>query len=116
MTQGSLPSIRADFEAGLTRTRIQARHGCTRGQLASWARRFKWGRPPTLILVKMLTGQQRTAYLRLRKRLPRHEALAHARTAPPEPGPAGRRPRSELNAAPCSEGAGLEGAWERPRG
>jgi hypothetical protein len=100
MMQESLPSIRADFEAGLGRTRIEARHGCTRGQLASWARRFKWNRPPTLFLVKMLTGQQRTAYRRLRKRLPRHEALAHACTASPEPGPAGRRPRGKSHAPP----------------
>lgn len=95
MTQHALSSIRADFEAGLARTRIQARYGCTRGQLASWARRFKWDRPPALVLVKMLTGQQRTAYLRLRKRLVRHEALAQA---------ALRRPRrDESNAATAKD-------------
>jgi uncharacterized protein YjcR len=91
MTHHPLSSIRADFEAGLARTRILARYGCTRGQLASWARRFKWGRPPALVLVKMLTGQQRTAYLRLRKRLARHEALAQAALHRPR--------REESNAA-----------------
>ncbi|MDI1262903.1 MAG: hypothetical protein PS018_06565 [bacterium] len=100
MTPGSLASVRTDFEAGLGRAEIRHRHGCTRGQLASWARRFGWRRPPPVVLVKMLTGQQRTAYRRLRRRLPRTEALAHARTAPPQPGRSGRRRRNEPEAPP----------------
>lgn len=95
MTRPPLPAIRTDFEAGLGRAEIRRRHGCTPGQLASWARRLGWHRPPPVVLVKMLTGQQRTAYRRLRRWLPRAEALARvyaeARTAPPGPGRAGRR-------------------------
>lgn len=72
-----LLAVRADYEAGLPRAALLGRHGCTRGQLAAWARRFAWQRPPPRRLVKMLQGRQRAAYRRYRlSGMPRPEALA----------------------------------------
>lgn len=82
-----LLAIRSDFERGLPRAAIVRRHGCTPGQLAGWARRLAWRRPPPALLVKMLPADRHAAYRRLcQAGLPRAEALRRAAEPAPEVG------------------------------
>jgi hypothetical protein len=84
--RAQLAAVEVDYRAGVDLEKIRTVHSVTTGQIAGWARRLGWSRPPER--VGSLSAAQATIYRDLRADRPKadavriaSEASAHARPA-----------------------------------